>query len=196
MLGVSGVKIDGKSVTDYTVRRSVLERAKGWPRGLTRVEVTYSHGWALVDDPLTSESESESEGVETIPAIILLGSLNCARRTYNGAGTDEDGTVNFEQIGSYSYRLADGSLADVGLTKLEERSRAVPNQGRRLDSWASGGMESDFGAFERRARELHVHGSPGVREVVGVATREPDQALPLQLSDVPGLDLPVQTPRD
>jgi hypothetical protein len=91
---VDGVVLDDSS---YTVDDAVIKLTNGavFNHGLANIEVTYTHGWDLVDD-------SSGPPELPFPADIKLVTLSVARRRLNMSG-QHDETIVQEAIGSYSY---------------------------------------------------------------------------------------------
>lgn len=65
------VKVDGAAVTDFTASRrsGVLRRACRWPDGLGNIQVTYTHGYAVIPGAI-QDAVLEQAAVQ---AVVLPG---------------------------------------------------------------------------------------------------------------------------
>ena len=100
---VTLVTIDDVETTNYTRRDAVLtlKNSDVWTYGNDNIEVTYDHGYDLVEP-----------SDNNVPADIRLVALILARRVYESLGS-VTGTVVQETIGDYSYQLSDNAEAAV-----------------------------------------------------------------------------------
>jgi len=118
---VTEVKIDDLVTTNYTVRGAIitLKGSDVWTYGNDNVEVTYDHGWDIVDTP---------DPQEGVPADIRLVTLLIARRVFDNVGESSGvtGALTGETIGDYSYTLSDASATAItSAAELVEAERYV-----------------------------------------------------------------------
>jgi len=89
-----------------------------WPRGVRNIALTYSHGYAVVE-----EDVDEANGIYRMPADIRRIAMSLAQRIFVSAGS-VIGTLASETISpdSYAYTLADtgsGSSSSAVITRDE-----------------------------------------------------------------------------
>lgn len=78
---VSSVVVDGEAVDDFEwSERGILRRARGWPRGLRAVTVTYSHGFAEIPG-------------DVVDAVCEMAAMRC----------ETDSWVRTAQVGTQSF---------------------------------------------------------------------------------------------
>lgn len=65
------VKIDGTAVADFTASRryGMLRRTAGWPDGLENIEVTYTHGYAVIPGAIRDAVLEQA----SVQALVLAG---------------------------------------------------------------------------------------------------------------------------
>lgn len=66
------VKVDGAAVTDFVAnqRAGILRRAARWPDGLGNIEVTYTHGYAVIPGGIQDAVLEQAAVQATVPAGV------------------------------------------------------------------------------------------------------------------------------
>jgi len=111
---------------DYVLDRGgILRRVDCvWLRGSGNIEITYTHGWDITEDPLW----------ERVPSDIRSVALSLAKRKYEAGASTIGGIVVplvSETIGNYSYRVDPVAIATASTTILtaEEMDALRPYRG-------------------------------------------------------------------
>jgi hypothetical protein len=109
VINVTDVFISDVEETGYVFvpKAGTVFRENGtrWPRGVANISLTYSHGYAVVEDDV-----DEANGIYRMPADIRRIAMSLAQRIFVSAGT-VIGQLASETISpdSYAYVLADSS---------------------------------------------------------------------------------------
>jgi len=120
---VTAVTLNDEDITDFVQDGALVKLTVGsFTKGVGNVEIEYTHGWAV-------PAEVDSDGIDPVPADIILVTLSVAARYLRGM--DEDTTMKSETIGQYSYArdttLAVGDLLTAELAVLERYTvRLIP----------------------------------------------------------------------
>ncbi len=103
---VSSVKVDGETVTDWRLRTERLWRAAGWTGcdGPSEVEVTYTHGLAVVPADIVD-----------LVCRMVAAALASYRSEDGGTGL-ATGNITSERIGDYAVTYGnDGRITEMDL---------------------------------------------------------------------------------
>lgn len=87
VIGDPVVKVDGVTVTDYSVGRSngLLRRKGGktWPDDLDNVEVTYTHGYAVVPGDIADAVLEQAEAAYNVEVALQSRTAGAESITYS-----------------------------------------------------------------------------------------------------------------
>ncbi|MEV7584394.1 hypothetical protein [Streptomyces erythrochromogenes] len=105
---VATVKVDGTAVTDWRLRSGMLWRAVGWTGsdGPAEVEVTYSHGLAVVPADIID-----------LVCRMAAAALVSYRAQEDGSGLAAGKIITSERLGDWAVTYAaDGRLTEMELS--------------------------------------------------------------------------------
>jgi len=114
IVDIASIFIDDTEETDYVfVRKAgLIYRRDGsvWPRGVDNIEITYSHGYAVLEADVEDDPDDTTPKPDRMPADIRRIALALAQRIFATTGTVV-GQIASETISpdSYAYTLADSS---------------------------------------------------------------------------------------
>lgn len=120
---VIDVTIDGEvvdaDVLDLDVERGILSFTDGetWWSQKGGIALTYTHGYALTEDDVTTT-------IERVPANIRLIALRLAADVYRSRGPSTAGGVTGEHIGTYSYTQDVANATSFASLSLTDKDRA------------------------------------------------------------------------
>ncbi|MFE3495264.1 hypothetical protein ACFXOS_19695 [Streptomyces sp. NPDC059175] len=125
VISVTSVELDGEPVTDWRLRTSRLWRAAGWTAcdGPSEVEVTYTHGLAVVPSDIVD-----------LVCRMVAAALKSSRAEEDGTGIAADKVVTSERLGDWAATYAsDGRLTEMDLPQYwRERLEARFGGGAQL----------------------------------------------------------------
>ncbi|GFH38911.1 hypothetical protein [Streptomyces pacificus] len=107
VVSVASVELDGEPLTDWRLRTGRLWRAAGWTAcdGPSEVEVTYTHGMAVVPADIVD-----------LVCRMVAAALKSARAEEDGTGIAADRVVTSERLGDWAVTYAsDGRLTEMDL---------------------------------------------------------------------------------
>jgi hypothetical protein len=110
----------------YATRSGVLSRMTlydVWPVGIQNIEVTYSHGFAVLEADVEDDPDDDTPKPDRMPSDIRRVALALARRVFVASGSvAEAGTKASETITPDSYSYTNATTSASGTTTVTTSS--------------------------------------------------------------------------